>query len=358
MTTAFYTLGDMNGKNLKTAEAKAIDNAFEGNYVFSRDTILPFGSFLPKLSTLLGKRGYMDKLLDRKAYKPQVDYAICLPHSFYETCKELKGNGTKIINCVSSGAGKRYSDLVKEEHKSFGIELKEDNTRAVKSAMQSDYIIVTSNWFKGNLVAEGFPEENIYMSPTGVDIERFKPGKKEDDVFRVVCVADFHLMKGLYYLLEAWKEADLDNAELVLVGNLDKVTQGQVKSMSTSNVKHVGHQDPVSYYQNSSLFILPSLSEGCSRVMLEAMACGIPVCVTEHIGARIKDRDKEFNLVTEDTGFITPIRDSGAIKAVLEYGHHNQEELMAMGKNAHAYAKNFTWDNYTKRIKEIMVMIK
>ncbi|KAA6407108.1 MAG: hypothetical protein FRX48_09174 [Lasallia pustulata] len=65
--------------------------------------------------------------------------------------------------------------------------------------------------------------------------------------------------------------------------------------------------------QRSDVFVLPSLTEGFAQVILEAMACGVPVITTANTCAP--------DILTEGVhGFILPIRDAHAIEEKLVWG--------------------------------------
>ncbi len=82
--------------------------------------------------------------------------------------------------------------------------------------------------------------------------------------------------------------------------------------------------EPAEGYRSSTIFVLPSLEDGWGVVVSEAMACGLPVIVTEHTGAK--------DIVDEGiNGFIIPSRDVAAIKEkiILLYNDKKLREKMS-----------------------------
>jgi glycosyltransferase involved in cell wall biosynthesis len=71
---------------------------------------------------------------------------------------------------------------------------------------------------------------------------------------------------------------------LVIVGKgpeRSKIEKLCRKLALTDSVTLVGHQDdPSPYYGIADIFVLPSHSEGCPNVLLEAMAAGVPIVAT------------------------------------------------------------------------------
>jgi glycosyltransferase involved in cell wall biosynthesis len=92
-------------------------------------------------------------------------------------------------------------------------------------------------------------------------------------------------------------------------------------------------------YSSSSVFVLPSLADSYSLATLEAMACGLPVIVSENTGAAdALEHGKE--------GFVTPIRNAGAIREYLELLRGNEELRRAMGARAAVRAREMNWARY------------
>lgn len=75
-------------------------------------------------------------------------------------------------------------------------------------------------------------------------------------------------------------------------------------------VGHVPKLELAGDYNESSVFVLPSLADSYGLVTLEAMACGLPVVVTENSGSKEAVRDGV-------DGFVVPIRDIKALKEKL-----------------------------------------
>lgn len=74
---------------------------------------------------------------------------------------------------------------------------------------------------KKSLINEGINETKIFVVPFGVDIEKFKPIKKDYIVtFKVAFSGNVNNRKGIPYLIRAWKELNLKNAELNIYGRV------------------------------------------------------------------------------------------------------------------------------------------
>ena len=131
-----------------------------------------------------------------------------------------------------------------------------------------------------------------------VDLKRFTPRSTQapkDNTFRLLYLAFTTPLKGLHYLLDAWEQAKLPNAELLIVGGFSSMPS-ELREWYESRIRKnpsivlaPGTDEPEKYYWQSSAFVFPTLTEGFGKVTLEAMACGIPVITTEHAAGIVED---------------------------------------------------------------------
>ncbi len=230
------------------------------------------------------------------------------------------------------------------------------NNRAIKEIELADYFLAPSNFVKGKLLSLGVKEEQIYLNPFGVDIEKFKPvirqNKKNNDRIRFLFVGRLEPAKGIYYLLEAFKELNNKNIELVIAGK--KMGNDELYSEYEEYFTYVGTKiasEMPDLYNSCDIFICPSLWEGLSLSSLEAMASALPVIVTESSGVNdLVCNGKE--------GFIIPAQNIEALKEKIVWFIENRDKINEMGINARKCAEKYSWDiyysNVQKNIKDIM----
>ncbi len=150
----------------------------------------------------------------------------------------------------------------------------------------------TAKW----LVDErGLSENQITVIPYGVNLELYKQGRSPElreelgisaDARVVGVVARLHPQKGHCYLIDAAQKVVEDHENVVFVfagdGELRKPLEEQVAEANLSNhVKFLGFRSDVKELLTTfDIFCLPSLYEGLPNVILEAMACALPVVAT------------------------------------------------------------------------------
>jgi len=167
---------------------------------------------------------------------------------------------------------------------------------------RADAFVTLTPAIEAELVEFGLGTVPCHRIPNGVDLMAFAPaadaerralrarlGLPED---RVVCafVGRLTPQKDPALLLEAWAIGHWPQAHLVLVGDgpLRPRLEASVTSGPTrGQVTFAGATaDVASYLKAADLLVLPSLAEGMSNVILEAMACGLPIVATDLIGNR------------------------------------------------------------------------
>jgi glycosyltransferase involved in cell wall biosynthesis len=199
------------------------------------------------------------------------------------------------------------------------------------NAPAPDHLIAISEFVQESYISHRYPSERITFAIPDIDIHRFTPCATPPTFFRVLYVAYTTPLKGLHYLLDAWESLKLPEAELVLVGGWgdmpDELKRRYEKRIAADpSIKWVGpSHTPEKYYHEASALAFPSLTEGNSHVVMEAMACGLPVVTTENAQGIVEDGK---------TGFTVPIRDSQALAEKIKYLYEHREEAAAMGRAA------------------------
>lgn len=213
----------------------------------------------------------------------------------------------------------------------------------------ADYIMVPSEYSRKSFIERGFDPLKVIAIP--LCNEKLTVPKAEENKiphkFTVLCVGGIFYRKGMYYLLKAWEELALQDAELILKSAIPSEFP---ELLNIPNVRYLTHyvsdEEIAKLYQSASIFVLPSLDDGFGMVVAEAMAAGLPVIVTENVG--ISDGVEQGR-----DGFVVPIRDVGALKEKIKYFYDNPEEVKRMGVAAIEKAKQYTPEAYAKRMIEV-----
>ena len=157
-----------------------------------------------------------------------------------------------------------------------------------------DRVIVFSNIQRDLLIRLGVPAARVAVIPNGVDVQKYSPGpsklKAELDARRIfVYQGRIALEKNIESLLRAWKQADMGpDCKLVIVGDGPLRPSLEPFYGPEMGVIWLGfeanEERRIEILRGADVFILPSLVEGLSLSLLEAMACGL-ACVATDAGA-------------------------------------------------------------------------
>jgi glycosyltransferase involved in cell wall biosynthesis len=221
--------------------------------------------------------------------------------------------------------------------------------KTLKEYKLADYFLVLSEFSKYTFVLNGISPEQVFVVPSGVDINMFSFAEPCTNPFRVLFVATNAIRKGLPYLLKAWSELvdeGIKGELIICPGAFQRPLENVVyipRWLSRVEVSDL--------YRKCSVTILPSLEEGCAGTNLESMACGRPIIATNVSGAEdIIENYKE--------GILIPPCDVKAIKEAIMYFYDNPNELAKMGAAARHTAEEYTWDRFRLNIAEIVEGLK
>ena len=152
----------------------------------------------------------------------------------------------------------------------------------------SDAIICYTETERDQMVDIGVPPDKIHVIHNGIDTSVFVPSNLSPPKKQILWIGRFTPGKGLEYLLKGFQIFSQNFPDYILM----MVGQGSLKDDVTKMIQKMNLEDRIiqrdfipneeipNLYQESCLFILPSLEEGVPRTILEAMACGKPVVCT------------------------------------------------------------------------------
>jgi len=232
--------------------------------------------------------------------------------------------------------------------------------RVLKS---SDKIITVSKATLNYVLSLGADPQKAVILYNGVDVDRFnrfiiKEDAKRllgfsEDSFLVLTVRRLVYKNGIDLLLESAKLAVKENPKLLFlvagVGpDFEKISLKVKEFNLEGNFRLLGLvpdiQLPV-YYNASDVFVLPSKSgEGMPLVLLEAMACGLPVIATNVGGVP--------EIIEGGCGEIVPPNDATALaSAIVAFSRRNLSALG--GEIRRIVAQKYSWETNVKRLIEI-----
>lgn len=224
---------------------------------------------------------------------------------------------------------------------------------------QSAAVVANSKGLR-DLAVTVSPKQSMEIIGNGVDTKHFIPNEssRPADQFIVTPGASrVTSRKGLKYLVEAVKElaprfpqlrlkimGDSDGNERAL---LEKLAQEGGISDRVEFIGRVPREETTRYYQEASLFVLPSLNEGMSNAMLEALACGLPIIMTPTGGA-------EELIEVGKNGMIVPFESSKDIAAAMETFLTDQEKVRSFGAASRVIAEANDWYHVAEHFKKVL----
>jgi len=217
----------------------------------------------------------------------------------------------------------------------------------LKRLFKKSKAIIASSEFVTNEFLKSYLEKTSTIPP-GIDTKLFKPSKNKEK-YRILFVANLiksEYYKGLNYLLEAIKiiKKQIPEIKLVVVGegNLREHYENTARNLGLEkNVEFRGKVDRkniVKEYQKSWVVIVPSLFDATPNVLLEAMACKIPVIGTK-IGGIPYVIDNNF------TGLLIQKKNPKAIANAVLKLLKNPRIAEKFGREGYKKVKeSFTWE--------------
>jgi glycosyltransferase involved in cell wall biosynthesis len=213
----------------------------------------------------------------------------------------------------------------------------------------ADRIRVYSDWGKASMLRFGVPEEKIHVLRQTVNIEHFRPPEArppQDGPLRVCYVGSLDLRKGFVYLLQAIRAIGPKKIRLRIVGATGDRDCGRLLARESAGLDvECAAGDSLPVYRQSELLVVPTLEDGLPFVLVEGLACGLPVIVTREAGASECVRSGQ-------TGWVIPAGEVDSLAAALDEALRSRERLWEMGQLARAYLEQYAGPAQLRALSE------
>lgn len=203
-----------------------------------------------------------------------------------------------------------------------------------------------------------FLKEKSLIVPNGVNIEVFGPVinnciRKEYGISNkekvMLYVGRLEKEKRVDCIIKVYEELKevLTDLKLIIVGNgrEKKSLQTSVKDKNLTDItfiENLSYEKIPEIMNCADLLIMCSLHEGMPTVVLEALACGLPVVSTD-----VGDLN---SIITDETGYIFKDTEMKKVKDIILNILLNNK----ISKNSCVeIARNYSWENVCKKIVEV-----
>lgn len=251
------------------------------------------------------------------------------------------------------------SDILIEPYKNLLI--KKIVSRVMK---QCDHIQCDAEFVKQRILNDyRVGSEKVTVFPWGIELDVFHQTNKtearkklnlDENKFIIIFNRNLEPVYGVNYMLDGFKKFSENNENAVLIivsdGSLRNdvmkyisLNKLQYKVKLTGKVKNTEMAD---YLNAADVYISPSLSDGSSLSLLEAMACGLGIIVSDVPAI------KEW--ISDQNGIIIPRASSEAVcTALMKYYVYKHLIELHGQKNIKIAKERADWNKNYLKLKEI-----
>jgi phosphatidylinositol alpha-1,6-mannosyltransferase len=234
----------------------------------------------------------------------------------------------------------------------------------VRRALRSlDWVFSVSAFTKDRFLAwSGVAPERCFVIPNTVDLRRFTPGPRRDDLVARYGLAGRRVLmslsrldpreryKGIDEVIEAMPKLLAHDPSLayLVCGSGDDRPRLEAKAGRLGLADrviftgYVAEADKVDHYRLADCFLLAGWGEGFGIVLLEAMACGVPVVASSVDGSREAVADGELGVLVDP-------RQPDALMHGIETALARPRGIVPVG------LRRFSYDAFEERVHRMLL---
>lgn len=218
----------------------------------------------------------------------------------------------------------------------------------------ADHILTVSELARQTYLEAGVPAEKVHAVPLGADLELFHPDGTEEaprEGFTFLFAGASIHRKGFDLLLAAFARvsATVPEARLRVIGPRGDSAH-LLERLAALPIEALGPKDQhglAAEFRRADCLVLPSRNDSYAMVVTEALAAGLPVIVSEMVGAK--------DLVREGrNGWIVPAGDAVLLAERMLACARDPEGVRALRAECRRSAEAATWEAYHERFAALI----
>lgn len=225
---------------------------------------------------------------------------------------------------------------------------------AIKAIWRNADALVANSQGLKDRAQNFYAKKDFDIICNGVNTDIFYPSNKgKTEEFCILFVSRLIEGKGLQFIIPELQKIQKNvnkKVRLIIVGNgpyreeLEKLVKACKAEKFVWFEGQRNREELLQYYQSADVFILPSKQEGMPNVVLEAMACGLPVVMTPCEGSKELIRNN---------GYVVPVEE---FSDRLIFLANHSEVCLEMGRESKKIVDSyFVWE---KKVEEYISILE
>lgn len=229
------------------------------------------------------------------------------------------------------------------------------NQRKDREIALTDHMLTVSELARQSYIEAGVPPERVTSVPMGASLDAFQPviERPTEAPFTFIFAGHAGERKGIDVLLDASEQLHRQAVphRIQVAGGCDADVKGRLEQAPTvEQMGYLGRDALASAFQRADCLVLPSRHDSFGRVVVEAMATGTPVLLSENVGAK--------EVVAEnENGWVVRAEDAEALARQMRWCIEHRDHVGAMREQAAATAQQYSWDAYRTRVVRVIEQI-
>lgn len=297
----------------------------------------------------------------REIRKLRPSYCYLFTQVALETLRWARAEGIPTAIDNPNGHIRNFQQVCEREaQRWFGKKYRGHPSAAMLERIEEEYqladrIRVYAPWGRASMQDFGVAADKIHVLRQAINLERFHARRWNADLsrpgagrgpLRVCYVGSLDLRKGFVYLLQAIRAVGAASIRLRIIGATGDADCHKLLVRESAGLQVTFEPgDSIPVYQESELLVIPTLEDGLPFVLVEGLACGLPVIVTDQAGAA-------ECVEPGRNGWIVPAAEVEPLAAALEDALSRRDDLPEMGRHARAAVEKYAAASRMQELSE------